>query len=77
MTGSNDVREAAARLAGVANRTPVFTSRTLNNLLGAEVFLKCENFQRSGAFKFRGAFNAISRLAAAEREAGVLTYSSG
>lgn len=57
-----DVREAAARLEGVAHRTPVLTSRTLNALVGAEVFIKAENFQRIGAFKFRGAYNAIAQL---------------
>lgn len=71
------VREAADRLRGVAHRTPVFVSRTLDERAGATVFLKCENFQRGGAFKFRGAFNAISRLSEAERAAGVLTFSSG
>jgi len=64
-------------LKGKANVTPVMTSRTLDTLVGAEVFLKCENFQRVGAFKFRGAYNAISQLNARQREAGVLTYSSG
>ena len=57
-----DVRAAAARLAGVAHRTPVLTSRTLDERVGAQVFLKAENFQRIGAFKFRGAYNAISLL---------------
>ena len=57
--------------------TPVMTSRSLNECLNAEVFLKCENFQRIGAFKFRGAYNAMSRLSAAERARGVLTFSSG
>ncbi|MCU0559422.1 MAG: threo-3-hydroxy-L-aspartate ammonia-lyase [Desulfobacterales bacterium] len=71
------VQEAAARLNGVANVTPVMTSRSLNERLGAEVFLKCENFQRIGAFKFRGAYNAMSRLTATERARGVLTFSSG
>ena len=75
----DSVREAAARLAGVANRTPVVTSRTLNARVGrgVEVFLKCENFQRGGAFKFRGAYTAISRLPEAARRRGVVTYSSG
>ena len=73
----DSVREAARRLGGVANRTPVMTSRTLNERLGAEVYLKCENFQRGGAFKFRGAYNAIASLAEGERARGVLTYSSG
>ncbi len=68
---------AKKRLHGHANVTPVHTSRTLNQLLGAEVYLKCENFQRIGAFKFRGAFNSISRLGDAEKARGVLTYSSG
>lgn len=68
---------AAGRLAGVAHRTPVLTSRTLDNLLGNTVFLKCENLQRMGAFKFRGAYNAISSLSPAERACGVVTYSSG
>jgi len=68
---------AKKRLHGHANVTPVHTSRTLNQLLGAEVYLKCENFQRIGAFKFRGAFNSISQLSDAEKARGVLTYSSG
>ena len=72
-----DVAAAAERIAGAARRTPVMTSRTLDERLGATVFLKCESFQRGGAFKFRGAYNAISRLSPAERERGVLTYSSG
>jgi threonine dehydratase len=72
-----DVRAAAERLRGVANRTPVHTSRTLDALTGARVFLKCENFQRGGAFKFRGAYNAVSQLSDEERARGVLTFSSG
>ncbi|HEX8271163.1 MAG TPA: threo-3-hydroxy-L-aspartate ammonia-lyase [Longimicrobiaceae bacterium] len=72
-----DVRAAAARLRGVAHRTPVVTSRTLDTLAGATVLLKCENLQRGGAFKFRGAYNAVSKLSGAERRAGVLTFSSG
>lgn len=71
------VREAAVRLRGVANRTPVLTSRTLNERTGTEAFIKAENFQRAGAFKFRGAYNAISRLSDTARERGVLTFSSG
>lgn len=71
------VRAAAARLAGVANRTPVLTSRTLDERLALRVHLKAESFQRAGAFKFRGAYNAISLLSDAERERGVLTFSSG
>jgi threonine dehydratase len=57
-----DVEAAAKRIEGFANRTPVNTSRTLNEMLGAEVFFKCENFQRMGAFKFRGAFNALAKF---------------
>jgi len=72
-----DVRAAAERLKGVAHRTPVLTSRTLDERVGAEVFLKAENFQRIGAFKFRGAYNAISRLTPEQLEAGVAAYSSG
>jgi HD-like signal output (HDOD) protein len=71
------VKDAAARLRGVAHVTPVMTSRTLNERLGAEVFFKCENFQRIGAFKFRGAYNAMARLSADERRRGVITFSSG
>ncbi|NNJ09885.1 pyridoxal-phosphate dependent enzyme [Chloroflexales bacterium ZM16-3] len=73
----DDVRAAAERLRGVAHRTPVHTSRTLDALAGRELFLKCESFQRGGAFKFRGAYNAISRLGPAERAAGVAAFSSG
>jgi threo-3-hydroxy-L-aspartate ammonia-lyase len=72
-----DVVLAAERLAGVAHRTPVLRSRTLDELLSAHAFLKAENLQRAGAFKFRGAYNAISRLRPEERARGVLTYSSG
>ncbi|WP_448563861.1 threo-3-hydroxy-L-aspartate ammonia-lyase [Trichothermofontia sp.] len=72
-----DLVIAAQRLAGQANLTPVMTSRTVNQLTGAEVFFKCENFQRTGAFKFRGAFNALAQLSEAEKRRGVLTYSSG
>jgi threonine dehydratase len=75
--GYEDVQAAARRLAGVAHRTPVVTSRTLDARAGAGLFLKCENLQRAGAFKFRGAYNAVARLAGAERARGVLTYSSG
>jgi threo-3-hydroxy-L-aspartate ammonia-lyase len=65
------------RLEGRANRTPIHTSRTLDEMVGARVLVKCENFQRSGSFKFRGAFNALSLLSPTERARGVLTYSSG
>ncbi|MFC4118849.1 threo-3-hydroxy-L-aspartate ammonia-lyase [Nonomuraea zeae] len=73
----DDVHDAAGRLKGVAHRTPVLRSRTLDALAGAEVFLKCENFQRAGAFKFRGAYNAVSRLSRAQLDRGVAAYSSG
>lgn len=72
-----DVRTAAARLAGVAHRTPVMTSRSLDEATGASVFVKCENLQRVGAFKFRGAYNALAQLDDAARQRGVLTWSSG
>jgi threonine dehydratase len=72
-----DVQAAAARLAGVAHRTPVFTSRTLDGLVGASVHLKAEGFQRGGAFKFRGAYNKICSLPIERRARGVLAYSSG
>jgi threonine dehydratase len=72
-----DVRAAADRLVGVAHRTPVLTSRTLDERVGAQVFLKAENFQRVGAFKFRGAYSAISRLSPEQLAAGVAAYSSG
>jgi threonine dehydratase len=73
----DDVKAAAEGLRGVAQRTPVATSRTLDERLSARLFLKCENLQRAGAFKFRGAYNAIAKLAPAERGRGILTYSSG
>ena len=72
-----DVLDAAERLRGVANPTPVLQSRTLNEITGRNVYLKCENFQRAGAFKFRGAYNAISRLDEEARTRGVVAYSSG
>ena len=72
-----DVQGAAERLRGQAHRTPVLTSRTADEALGAQLFFKCENFQRMGAFKFRGAFNALSRFDAAQRRAGVVAFSSG
>jgi threonine dehydratase len=73
----DDVAAAAHRIEGHAHRTPVMTSRTLNEAVGAEVFLKCENLQRMGAFKFRGGFNALSKFDAAQRRAGVVAFSSG
>jgi threo-3-hydroxy-L-aspartate ammonia-lyase len=72
-----DVALAAIRIKGNATRTPVLTSRTVDETLGAQVFFKCENFQRSGAFKFRGAFNALSCFDDRQRKAGVVTFSSG
>ena len=72
-----DVQAAAERIHGHAHRTPVLTSRTLDEELGAQVFIKCENLQRMGAFKFRGAFNALSRFDAKQRQAGVVAFSSG
>ncbi|NQV16547.1 threo-3-hydroxy-L-aspartate ammonia-lyase [bacterium] len=71
------IQAAKKRLNGYANLTPVMTSRTLNQLIGAELYFKCENLQRVGAFKFRGAFNSISQLSKAEQARGVITYSSG
>ena len=72
-----DVRAAAERLRGVANRTPVVSSRTLNARVGAEVFFKCENLQRGGAFKFRGAYNRLKLLTPDERARGIVAFSSG
>jgi threonine dehydratase len=72
-----DIEAAAARLSGVAHRTPVLRSATLDALTGAQVFLKCENQQRMGAFKFRGAYNALVQFSADQRSAGVIAYSSG
>ncbi|YBV98353.1 threo-3-hydroxy-L-aspartate ammonia-lyase [Phyllobacteriaceae bacterium JZ32] len=73
----DDVLAAARRIEGHAHRTPVMRSRTLDREFGAEIFLKAENFQRIGAFKFRGAFNALSRFDERQRKAGVLAFSSG
>jgi len=73
----HSVLAAADRLRGVAHRTPVATSRTLDARAGVAVFLKCENFQRVGAFKFRGAYNTLVQLTAQERSRGVLAFSSG
>lgn len=75
--GFPDVVAAAERLAGVAHRTPVVRSRTLDTACGAEVLVKCENLQRMGAFKFRGAYNFLASLGSDEREAGVVAFSSG
>jgi threonine dehydratase len=72
-----NVEEAARVLKGIAHRTPVLTSVTADTTVGAKLYFKCENFQRMGAFKFRGAYNAISHLTREQRNAGVVTYSSG
>ena len=72
-----EVAAASGRLAGHAHRTPVMTSRTVDERTGARVHFKCENFQRMGAFKFRGAFNALAQLSVEARRRGVLAYSSG
>lgn len=73
----DDVVQAAERISGVANRTPVLTSRTVNEEFGAQVFFKCENMQRIGAFKFRGAYNALSKFSPEQRRGGVVAFSSG
>jgi threo-3-hydroxy-L-aspartate ammonia-lyase len=73
----DDVRAAAGRLRGVAHRTPVVTSRTLDERTGARVFLKAENLQRMGAFKFRGAYNRLAQLTTSERAGGFVAFSSG
>lgn len=74
---ARDVSSAARRLRGVVHRTPVLTSRTVDQRIGAQLLFKCENQQRMGAFKFRGAYNAMSRLSEAQQRAGVITHSSG
>lgn len=73
----DDVVHAHERIAGVAHRTPVLTSTTADRISGARLFFKCENFQRMGAFKFRGAYNAIAQFTAEQRARGVVTFSSG
>lgn len=73
----DDIRAAAARLAGIAHRTPVVTSRTADTLTGAKLFFKCENLQRMGAFKFRGAYNSLAQFSPEQRRAGVVSFSSG
>ncbi|SHN42796.1 threonine dehydratase [Duganella sacchari] len=72
-----DIVAASERIAGVAHRTPVLTSSTANAELGAEVFFKCENFQRMGAFKFRGGYNSLAKFTPEQRKAGVVAFSSG
>ncbi len=73
----NDIQLAATRLRGIAHRTPVLTSRTLDAMLGCQVFMKAENLQRMGAFKFRGGYNAVNVLTGAQRANGVVAFSSG
>lgn len=73
----DDVRAASERLKGVAHRTPVLKSRTLDEQCGARVYLKCENLQRMGAFKFRGAYNRLVQLDEAQKRGGVVAFSSG
>lgn len=70
----DDVVRASETLKGVAHRTPVMTSATADRVTGAQVFFKCDNFQRTGAFKFRGAYNSIANLSPEQRQAGVLTF---
>jgi threonine dehydratase len=71
------IEKAVSYLQGIANKTPVLTSRTVDQLTGNQVFFKCENFQRTGSFKFRGAYNALSQLSSGQQQRGVLAYSSG
>lgn len=73
----DDITLASETLLGIAHRTPVLTSSTVDRLTGGQIFLKCENFQRTGAFKFRGAYNALSRLDFDQKKRGILTFSSG
>ena len=73
----DDITQAAARLQGVAHRTPVLTSRIANEMASAELFFKCENFQRMGAFKFRGAYNALAQFSESQKKRGVCAFSSG
>ncbi|GAB4173945.1 MAG: threo-3-hydroxy-L-aspartate ammonia-lyase [Roseiflexaceae bacterium] len=75
--GADDVYAATERLAGLAHRTPIFSSQTVNRLSGYEVFFKAENLQRSGSFKFRGAYNRLSHLTPEQRRGGVVAFSSG
>jgi len=77
MISYDDVKNAYERIKKIVNHTPILTSRTLNHKVKAQIFLKCENLQRVGAFKFRGAYNALSQLSEEEKEKGVITHSSG
>ena len=72
-----DIAAAAKNGCGIVHRTPVITSTTVNQEIDSEVFFKCENFQRAGSFKFRGAYNALSGLSSTQKQQGVITYSSG
>ncbi|WP_260961918.1 threo-3-hydroxy-L-aspartate ammonia-lyase [Pseudomonas citri] len=72
-----DVVDAATRLEGAANVTPVLTSRTIDEEIGAQVFFKCENYQRTGSFKFRGAYNSLAKFSEEQRRGGVVAFSSG
>ncbi|WP_026735204.1 threo-3-hydroxy-L-aspartate ammonia-lyase [Fischerella sp. PCC 9605] len=72
-----DIEVAAKRLAGIAHHTPVITSRTINQHTGSQVFFKCKNFQRTGSFKFRGAYNALAQLRLEQQQTGAIAYSSG
>jgi threonine dehydratase len=73
----DDIKATQARLAGIVHQTPVLTSRTVNQRTNSQVFFKCENFQRTGAFKFRGAYNALAQLSPEQKQKGVITFSSG
>ncbi len=75
MVTPKDIEAAHLRIAPHLHQTPVLTSRSLNQLANAELYFKCENFQRTGAFKFRGAYNTLSNLTAKEKAAGVVTWS--
>ena len=77
MVKFSDIEKAYEKIKGIANKTPVMTSGTLDDLLSASVYFKCENFQKTGSFKFRGAFNAVSGLTPQEKANGVITHSSG
>ncbi|MEM8721617.1 MAG: threo-3-hydroxy-L-aspartate ammonia-lyase [Cyanobacteria bacterium P01_G01_bin.39] len=71
------IATAAERLSDQVHKTPVFTSKTVDQLTNSQVFFKCENFQRTGSFKFRGAYNALAQLSTTQKQLGVITYSSG
>src|SRR5207237_5677889 len=77
MLNIDTIQEARERIAGSIHRTPVITSRQFNEVAGKEVFFKCENFQRAGAFKIRGATNKIQSLTPAEKQRGIVAFSSG